>query len=255
MKKGIRWGGIFVVIYILALLIQLPAKFSYEKIVPAVGIVPNPNLTVQSISGTLWRGEVADLQYRQQPLGLLKWNLNLLPLLIGELSSSWSVEHAAGLLQGDVSVDGEIITLNELQGKLHPSMLLPLFPFTPFTVDGMLTIDMKKLQLTGNRPSLLLGKVEWQQAQVTMTEPLDLGNVDLIFDTNQENGEITGQVTNLEGALEISSKIIIQADGSYQIETSLKPRNSRDQQLTNMLSILGKPDRSGVIRFSQNGKI
>jgi len=256
LKRIIKWSGLLIIIYLAALLIQLPAHYVYKTVLPSVGAIPTPDLNIQGLSGTIWNGSAAEVRYQEQLVGRLEWGINILPLITGGVGASWRLDRDDGELVGDVEIDGTgLLHLNKVKGELSPAALLPLLPFAPFTVDGRLVVNMQEMALQNGNPKLAVGVVEWQQAQLTITESLDVGNVQVAFETNQESGEIMATISNQQGVLEIQSILKIKRDGIYRLNGTLRARSGSDQNLLNMLAMIGRPDRKGIIHFSQSGKI
>jgi general secretion pathway protein N len=257
LRKIIGWGSLALVSYLLALVIQIPAHFAYEQLAASSGAMKG--LTPHGISGTLWSGKVTELSYQQQPIGQLAWDIDVVSLLLGKLGSRWQINRVDGALQGEIEVDGNgLITLKEVDGTLAPASLLPLLPFAPFSVDGTLLVDMQEVQLKQQIPSLTIGSIRWQQAQLTITEVIDMGTVHIDFETSHDNrnsNEITVGISNQGGAVTMAARIKVSGAGQYQLNGSIQPRLKSDAHLLNMLAMIGKPDRDGVIHFNQTGKI
>ena len=74
MKKRILIASLFLVAYLVFLLATLPAAL-VARYLPLPANVANL-LKLEGVSGTLWSGQIARLQYASESVNQLRWDLN-----------------------------------------------------------------------------------------------------------------------------------------------------------------------------------
>ena len=110
-----RWGVFAVALFILFVLLQLPASWLIAKFY-------KNNTLLQNVSGNIWVGQ-ADWQYRQFH-GSVSWNTRPLDLFWLRLGANVEVRTGNSLLAGQVGYGlGKRLILKDVKGQLAPDTL------------------------------------------------------------------------------------------------------------------------------------
>ncbi|MDH5395481.1 MAG: type II secretion system protein N, partial [Gammaproteobacteria bacterium] len=95
------------------------------------------NVVLSSVSGTLWKGNVANVKYLNIDLGELSWKLHPLSLLAGNLSADVFLGSGEEYLKSEVemTISGKI-KLEETRFSMKLSSLQPLSYGMPMAYAG-----------------------------------------------------------------------------------------------------------------------
>lgn len=209
-------------------------------------VVPNDQLILRGLSGTVWNGHASGVLLRLPQgylqLGEVQWSLRPLSLLL--LAPQLSLRSA----WGNQIVDGELILrgrrdldVRNLRASASAGLLSH---FAPVAVDGMFNLQIEKLQLRDGLPYSAQGRLVWQDGSWRSPRgPVPLGSYGMDF--TQEPGEtFAGEVITLSGPLQASGTAQLQ-QRHYTVDIVLTPEHSLDEQLQQMLSLIAAPEGSG----------
>lgn len=220
--------------------------------VPQAAMPAGVSLT--PIAGTFWQGQwmlsapqIAPLRVTTQvQLRSLLW-----------LHPTWQVRiQGAGVeAHARVAVARQQISLADLKAQLEATS--PLIKLrTAWPLGGTLQVQgearLNRVP-TGWVLAAADGTALWQNAQITTTAPLPLGDIDAV--ARLENAQLTLTLTPqasatapLSGQLTVTSRWPITL--APAIRGSVKPTAQASPALTEQLSLLGQPDATGAIAIA-----
>ncbi|HUM99664.1 MAG: hypothetical protein B7X12_06280 [Halothiobacillus sp. 20-53-49] len=245
-----RWVWLGVLVLVASFLAALIATAPLTLLrVPAQSLPAGVQLT--PLTGTFWRGQWALSVPQTAPLRVTT-QLQLRSLLW--LTPTWRVHiQGAGVdLSARVAATRQHIQLAELQA--HLSMASPLLKLlTAWPLGGTLQVqgDARLNRApTGWVLTAAAGTALWQNAQMTTTAPLLLGDIQAVarLDAAKLTLTLTPQASAtapLSGALTLTSGWPIAT--APAIRGSLKPTAQASPALAQQLGLLGRPDASGAI--------
>jgi len=235
--------------YLIALVVFAVAQ------VPASWVVSRaelpPEVTLSDVRGTLWTGS-ADLSDRHGPLGQLDWDLDAWPLLTGTVAGHVHLHGPLGEIQGNIAIEEQQLQVSETTLALdlyaitsRPPALFPLRGEVIGTIDYALA-DMSGLKA-------LKGPLSVQQAGSTFPMELALGTYMVDFTT--ENEVITGTITSSEKPLSASGRVTLQRGSRYQLNLTLRPDETADPALRDMVAMAGRARPDGSVTLVQRGDL
>ncbi len=242
--------------YLFFLLLTIPASTVYDWVSDEFeGSMPA--LQLYDIKGSIWDGEAARAVFRKREIGSVKWQLNWLPLLTGSAAGEISIQTESGFLQGGFStpLGGGSTEFEALKGQLTASEIQSLLPYSHISIDGMLGIDLQGLKLSAaGRPVSAFGQVHLYEVNILSPAVVKVGDVDVQFNEGDDNG-LQAEVRDRKSPLDIEAMMTLSESGQYTVSGTISAKDSKDESLTGMLSLLGKPDRNGAHRINLRGSI
>lgn len=219
MKKSVIWVALGLFVYLVFLLSKLPAA----QVLSRISLPSEVNL--QGVSGTIWQGQVINASVGGLPLQNVRWTLNFLPLLIGQLSADVQAGNMRNneeiSFTGELSLASKQIQLQQLQAYLPTNLMVSLLPLPfPVKAEGRFKIQVDELHYT-TACQTLVGSGQWLNAKVAgLNGMIDLGvfNADMKCENN--NVVLTVKEPNRFG---LSAEAVILADLNYSINGRFKP--------------------------------
>lgn len=255
MNKISGWVALIVAAYLTALIVLLPARYAVEEIAPSMGIKLGNDLALNDISGTIWSGDVGQLQLKGIEVGKASWELHPLSLLMGKLALDWQLTRNSGKLHGEALINqDEQISIKKIQGEIPVEELTSMLPFVPFAVKGSVVFDLPLIQISGNRLRSAEGEITWNRAEIVAMQTINFGDVTASFSTAKDDGNIEAKLNNQDGNLDLNTTAVFKPDGIYQIAGELAARTPKDRPLLNNFIMLGRADQQGILRFNLNGR-
>ncbi|MEJ2390283.1 MAG: type II secretion system protein N [Gammaproteobacteria bacterium] len=213
-KNGRRLIYVGIAAYLVFLLHALPASILTRYVLPSLD--RSHDLRLQGVRGTIWQGEAINASVSNFNVGKLNWDLN-----------SWG------------AVQAEDVNL-----QLPAENLMPLFYGYPVSVAGMLRGNLKQVSVERGRVLQAQGRIVWQNASIKAPQNIEMGDY-----------LITLEPVNLGSKMEISDQgrgpiqakitIFVKGTGEYRLNGWFKSRDPNQQDITEALRLIGRPDSSG----------
>lgn len=241
-------GLIALGIYLLALLVTLPAKLF-------VGLLP-AELQVGAVSGSLWQGQLKRLQWQQVRLESLDFELNTLALLRGRISYELNSPRAGdNLVRGNFWLSPFGYGASSATVQLPASLVSPLLRLPiPLAIDGVLRAEIKELASGSPWCDQLSATLYWQDAVVRsrmLPEPLALGPYQAQLSCSE--GGINASLSD-DGALGLSGQVQLGAEHSYKLTLRAEPTSALPATVRGGLDFIAERDGNAYL-LSSEGKL
>ncbi len=177
--------------YFIFLIVMFPLNVAY-KLVDPKGLP----VQVVAVSGTVWNGDVT-LKHQLTGQVLAKWQLNVWPLLMGDIESSFQIESAELNAKLDASYNPltnniEIINLN---GFVQSAFINRIAKRNKVKMSGNLEISNISIDhsISNTYTNSASGRAVWMGGNVSYPKGRKTGNADLpmlIADFSNKSGEL-----------------------------------------------------------------
>ena len=238
MKSALKWGPLCLVIYIIFLIVKLPAVQVLSKVQLPKGV----NISV--ISGTIWNGRAQRAQVNGLPINDLNWSLSFLPLLLGEISADIKAGNIRNVDQisanGYVSFAGQHLEIKNLLAYIPTDLVISLLPLPiPVQADGRFKVQLDTVDYAAGCQTLT-GKGQWLNANFSgVTGVIELG--DFSADLSCQDGNIVMNVKQ-PNSFGLTAKAIIPANMKFKIEGRFKPESNLPIEVHQAAQFFGKAD-------------
>lgn len=248
--KPVTWIIAGLLLYLVLLIAYLPAT-------QVIGRLTLPqNLSISNVSGTIWNTQSEQIRLNGFSVEQVNWQLQLLPLLIGNVNididggNDRQVDQIA--VQGELSISpsqkdyasAQDLTLFVPASIVANQLPLPL----PVSAEGRVRLNIAELEYDQSCQQLT-GTLSWLNANVEVSqlpESLELGNFDA--DLSCDNGDIIVKVKE-PNKLGLAADVRIDDKFKYQLEGRFKPDASLPKAVHDASVIFGKKDPQGYYRL------
>jgi general secretion pathway protein N len=208
-----------------------------------------PQLQLAGVTGTVWSGRAATLQYRTQRLSRFKWRLNPLALVLGriEFDIAFDGEGRTGTATVARRFDGSLV-LNEVAVRLPVAEL-----GGPLSLTGLLEVKLDELTAKDGMIQSATGELHLLQAAVTEPVAQKLGDFSAKIST--EAAGIKAQVRDEGGPLQLEGTLRLINDGSYQLHAKAVVRDPQQTMLQQVLRAAGRQEPDGRVALEYNGRL
>jgi general secretion pathway protein N len=234
--------------FIVFALVTLPASVVLSRI-------DSPAVSFSGISGTLWNGRAQALRVGGLHAGSVEWDLHVLPLFTGSLSTDVKITRTDGFAQGEVTAapSGRLI-LDGFTASLPVSAL-------PANIaqggwGGTLNLKLSRLVLEEGWPLQADGTIEALDLVGPANRPAEIGSYKIAFTgADASAGVLTGALNDLGGPLQVTGTVELKPDRSYLVKGLIAPRPNAPASIANALQYLPPPDAQGRREFSFEGSM
>ncbi len=241
---SLRWLLLFALLLLLTVVVRLPARW-------AAGALPT-GIECNQPAGTVWNGGCSTLRRGALQFGPLRWQLQPLRLLRGELAAQLHSDdpRLRGELQLTRSFNGDL-TLRDVQ--LSATLDSGLLPALPANWNGSLQLALTQLRLQGYRVLGIDGAITVQQLR-QLQPAIHFGSYELRFPTAADDASSSvGQLRDLSGPLSVTGTVRVDSNRQYEVDGTVLARADASSQLLRLIEFLGPTDDSGRRPFSLAG--
>ena len=213
-------------------------------------------VTFTNITGTLWSGRAGTVYTRRNiRLNNIEWSFQPLRLLLAKASVKVDAEFNNKPFNSRLStgLNGKLIVDN-LTMKLGATDIASLIslPLGELSGEFMLNIDHAVFD-PGSIPRID-GKLNWNQATITVAETADLGSVSILINGTSES-PLAATITNAGGHLSLNGKLTTNDQGMYSLQLTMKPNSTASENLVSSLAMFAKKQRNGEFILNNNGNL
>lgn len=227
------------------LLVTLPATVITDH-------VQSSDVQLQAVDGTIWNGEVGQLQVSGTPLGHLHWKLHPLALLTAKLNADITLSGTDVNLAGQVSssFSGNRIGFDHVKGALPLALLPP--GALPGGWTGKVDFDFTALELDRGWPVKATGQVMTRNLTGPAQHPQNIGDYSVTL-VDAPAGTLNGKLQSVSGPLDVVGTLRTASNRSYVIDGEAGAHPDAPPDIINALQYLGAPQANGRYQFSVAG--
>jgi general secretion pathway protein N len=184
------------------------------------------------------------------PIGDIGWDLQLLRLFTGKLSTDLVLSHVAGTVSTGVDYGfGGAITARNLKANVAlDRLMLPSLPTS--NVRGTVTTDLALLRLKGRVVEAAQGWVQVQGLEQRTGTPL--GNYRVVFPGGTQ-GEPVGAIRDEGGPFAVEGKVRLTKEPGWALDLLVAARPDAPAPMRKQIEFLGSPDAQGRRPLSMSG--
>ena len=247
MKQSLTWGALGLCVYMVFLVIKLPA-------VQVLGYLSlPPEIKLQGVKGTIWQGQALNATIQGLPVSTITWSLDFWPLLLGNISADIS---AGNIRQVDaIAFNGEVVfasdrlQLDNVQAYFPTNLMMTLLPLPfPVKAEGRFKVQVAELDYRQSCQTLK-GSGQWLNAKVAGVEGMiELGNFNA--DMSCENNDIILSVKE-PNSFGLTAQATIPADLKFSVTGRFKPNANLPEEVHQAAQFFGNKDTQGyyTIKF------
>lgn len=254
MKSWLKYLLLGVFCYFSFLIVQLPADKTYYFVEDLLDDANVP-LEIYGLNGSVWKGSANTLIYDDKRFDSVEWELHPMDLLTGKASVSIRLKGQGSSFDGRLSksITGETLLQNS-RANIEAMALLKLLKIPAIKLGGDLTLNLNRMEITGQTVGYISGRLLWTAAESQFPQKLTLGTIYSDFSTS-DDGVIQAKLGDGGGPLELNGNATVAPDGKYDAKGVFSAREGRQSALGRSLGFIAKYDASGKAAFNRTGNI
>jgi general secretion pathway protein N len=240
-----RYVAVGLLVFLGVLIATFPARVAYNWLAP-------PDIQLTGVSGSVWNGSAVEGLAAGAYIQDISWKLKPASILSGHLAFATSGRPGSGSLAADIaaSVDGSLV-LSNISGRVPLDLVHPAFQQNQ--ISGDLSLSFASLVLRDGIPAEVNGTVTIANLYAPNLSSARLG--DYKADFRSEDGNVTANVDDISGVLDVSGKITLSPDRSFQLLGEVAARPGAPPSISQQLQFLGTPDERGFRPFRFEGSL
>jgi general secretion pathway protein N len=243
MKARTRLVAIGLVTFVVGLLLLFPARIAYHWF-------GGNAVTLAGIDGTIWSGSASQADVEGFYLHSLRWRIRPLSLFSGHLAYTIEASPVSGFLEGRIAIglSGKVAAYDvKASLPLQAVQQLAAMP----GLNGKLNAQLDRIEIEGDLPVAIDGKVEVAGLLVPIIDPSPIGGYRVEFYT-QESG-VMGTVEDTDGVVDVAGTIQIHPDRTYQFRALVAPKPNTPAHLQQQMKFLGTANERGQYEMRLDG--
>lgn len=249
MKRVILGLVLFLVVFITSAIVHFPANLVVKNLLQV------PGISLNGITGTLWNGVAAGVNWQGRPMGSLKWQFNPLKLFTGKVDVDVRLSGNAGLsARGNVGYGLAGVYANNLLVTTSAQVVQSFIAYPiPVTLSGQFDLTVRDY-LFNQKPfcEVLAGNLAWSQGNVVSP----IGSIDpgvVVAQLSCNDGQLVINGDSKSDAIETEFNVSLSPDQQYSLDGWFVPGKTFPEDMRRQLGFLGNPDSEGRYRLSFSG--
>ncbi len=240
-----------IITYLVFLIISMPAAPVLSQLHRFL-----PSVSIQGISGSLWDGSAAAITInRQYTLNNTDWNFRGWHLFKGEVSAQINTHYQQQAVSGnfDIHPSGKI-TAHNVNAGMEAATLAQLARLPLAELSGRVSLKIDQLEWQQGRVPHAVGRLQWNNAAVTVAETARLGDIVIALTKNQK-WPLHASISNRGGEIKLEGEANVSEDGNYSLNLNMLPDKSASSNVRSSLSMIAKPRPNGSYQLNNNGNL
>lgn len=243
MKSILKWGGVCFVVYVIFLVVKLPATQVLAKLpLPA-------ELRITGVSGTIWSGQAQTVIYQGLPVDNFEWSLSFLPLLMGEVSADIKGGNMRQVdqisMNGHINASETLIQAESLNIYVPADLIMLMLPLPiPLQAEGRFKVSLAELDYdltTGCQT--IDGKGQWLNAKVAgVNKLIDLGNFDATLGCENNQTLVNVKEPNSMG---LTAQVNLPTNMKFKVNGRFKPAANLPKEVHQAALFFGNKGSDG----------
>ncbi|EDY86351.1 bacterial type II secretion system protein N [gamma proteobacterium HTCC5015] len=214
------------------------------------------------VQGTVWSGRAAGVQFQDERIESITWDVKPLHLLLGQARAHIQFNYLDGQGALDASVSlGQTAQIENASYRAPADNFAQHFGKGFFGLEGdvELQIDQLTYPLNSQYVEDAKGFVYWQKAGASYPMAGRVGNVSIELQQQAggdgNNGPLVATLSNQGGELSIDGKATINAARQYTANITLKPTAQITSATQGALDSALRADNQGNYHFRRQGRL
>jgi len=208
------------------------------------------------VYGSLWNGGAEQINIpKQLAVTNLQWSFNPASLLIAKISSEISGNIKNQNFIGNISVNAfGTVEATDVRARIASPVMQELMQMPLGELGGEFNLNIESLILNGAAIPNINGLIKWQNAQLTLTETVDLGDVNIAINTSAEN-KLSATISNKQGQLSLDGSASIDDKKLYSLNLRITPEINSPSSITQSLSLFSRRQTDGSYLVNRKGDL
>lgn len=243
-------------VYLAVIVASFPASLAHRWFSP-------DSVRLAAVEGTIWQGSAAQGAVAGVAFSALRWRLEALSLLTGKIRLSAEARFSDGFLSAELVASGNEVRLSDVRLSANLAVFREAWrdAMSIDNISGQIRVSLATLELVNGWPVSAEGSLELSELAAPPLIAMDgvnsipLGNYRVQFTQTDEPG-IVAVINDAGGPLELSGRLSLLPDRSYEFDSLVKPRAGASDMLVQGIEIWS-PDATadGRRKFVQRGTL
>lgn len=255
MKRKLVFSIVFLLLLLIALMLNMPAKYALSMVAKHTGL-----FSFQSATGTLFEGSATAFRVRAKnqvlDLGKLDWQLCAWALLMGNVK----IDVENKLSPQDIFIDAKAsanwlktLTLTDAEVRA-PLPLLVKFAPMPIKAAGNIELNITELVFTDNKIANLQGQLLLQNMQVTMQQTANLGT--FAARLSNEDNTLIADVTDIDADIGVTGQAAFdQSERMFNTDITVTTSTKTPKVVSQSLPFFSRKTNNNTFVIQQSGRL
>lgn len=241
---------IAVIAYLVFLLTSIPANYAANI------INSNTPVSIQGVSGTLWKGQAYVITINNTAqLDRTEWDFSLWKLLIGQLALDIETFYAGNKINTELGTSflGRFFA-NDLTAKIPAQEVAKLTNIPLAQFSGMLFVNIESAHWKPGELPSAFGNINWNSAEITVADTASLGNVNITLGESEQQ-LLKADIKNQGGDINITGSAELVPEANYDVNITLVPTTTASNNIKQSLGMFAKKQTTGEFLLKKSGSL
>ena len=209
-----------------------------------------------AVYGSLWNGGAEQLNIPNQlPVKNLQWSFNPASLLVAKISSEISGNIKDQDFIGNISVNAlGTVEANDVRARIESPVMQELINMPLGELGGIFNLNIQSLILNDAPIPNVSASLKWNNAKLTITETVDLGNINILVKPADEN-QLMATISNKQGQLSLAGTASVDDKKLYSIDLKITPETNAPNSIKQSLGMFSRRQTDGSYLVKRKGNL
>ncbi|RDH82428.1 MAG: hypothetical protein DIZ80_09040 [endosymbiont of Galathealinum brachiosum] len=246
----------YIIITVLSYLFFTLSNVPAAKVISLAEEYTQLPVKLYGVHGSLWNGSAEKIILKgKPPVDNIQWSINPAMLLLAQLNAEVKASIKNQNLIGDINISAlGNISASDIRARIDAPVMQELIQMPLGELGGTFNINIESLQLKQKALPIVKGSLKWKNAKLTIVETVDLGFVDLLIDTN-DNEQLTAKVANKKGQILLDGSASLDNNKAYNLNLRLTPDVNATDSIRQSITMFSKRQTDGSFLVKRKGNL
>lgn len=246
----------YILIAVLSYLFFTLSNIPAAKVITLTEQYTQLPVKLYGVHGSLWNGGAEKAILKDMPpIDNIQWSINPAMLLLAQLNAEIKASIKSQNLIGNINISAlGSISASDIRARIDASVMQELIQMPLGELGGNFNVNIEELELRQEGLPMIKGNLKWKNAKLTIVETVDLGFIDLLVSTN-DNEQLTAKISNKKGMLLLDGSANLDDNKAYSINLRLTPDANATDSIRQSITMFAKRQTDGSYLVKRKGNL
>ena len=246
----------YILIAVLSYLFFTLSNIPAAKVISLTEQYTQLPVKLYGVHGSLWNGGAEKAILKDMPpIDNIQWSINPAMLLLAQLNTEITASIKNQNLIGNINISAlGGISASDIRASIDAPVMQELIQMPLGELGGDFNVNIESLELKQGGLPIIKGDIKWNNAKLTIVETVDLGFINLLVSTN-DNEQLIAKISNKKGMLLLDGSANLDDNKAYSINLRLTPEANATNSIRQSVAMFAKRQTDGSYLVKRKGNL
>jgi len=213
-------------------------------------------LKLYGVQGSIWNGSADKVIVQgQPPIDNIQWDINPATLLLARISGEVKGSIKNQNVVGDISYSASgTFSASNVRARIEAPVIQELAQMPLGELGGIFNVNIESFEATSEGLPKIAGTIKWRNAQLTVMETVELGFINLVLSTGDDD-KLLAKISNTKGQLLLDGKANLDSNKAYDLNLRITPESNANNNIRQSITLFAKRQSDGSYLVKRKGNL